>query len=105
MPYFNPDLRILDASGLMDKGIARLPGRHMYKLTADYFLKRSPDYYLMMVHAGQTDGAVTGSPEFQRRYEIMKRFSSLDLTLAQPATTGERPVGEDVNFVLYRRKS
>jgi hypothetical protein len=49
VPYFLPDVRILDNSGLMDRTIARLPGRHMHKLTAAYFLERAPDYYLMMV--------------------------------------------------------
>jgi hypothetical protein len=108
VPYFNPELRILDNSGLMDRGIARLPGRHMFKLTADYFLKRSPDYYLMMVRAGTPSGdgiTLLASPEFQSRYEMAKRFDSFELTLKQPATKGERPAQEDLGFVLYRRKS
>jgi len=107
VPYFNPNLRIVDLSGLMDRTIARLPGRHMYKLTADYFLKRAPDYYLMMVRVGtpQADGiTLLASPEFHARYEPVKRFDSLELALAQPNTKGERPLEEDMAFILYRRK-
>ncbi len=108
VPYFNPNLRILDLSGLMDRTIARLPGRHMYKVSPDYFLKRAPDYYLMMVRVGTPSAegiALLATPEFRARYEAIKRFDSLELALAQPNTKGERPLEEDLGFVLYRRKS
>ena len=105
VPYFNMDLRIVDDSGLMDRTIARLPGRYMYKLTADYFLKRAPDYYLMLVRVGspQADGVtLLASPEFNARYEVVRRIATVDLAL-EPRK-GEWPIEEDLAFVLFRRR-
>jgi hypothetical protein len=34
----------------------------------------------------------------------VRRFNNIELALAQPTTKGERPIEEDLGFVLYRRK-
>jgi hypothetical protein len=87
VPYFNPDLRILDLFGLMDPGIARLSGPHTRKLTTAYFLEKSPPYCLMMVKrttqgaGGATvpshpdGGTLLASDEFRARDQAIRSYS------------------------------
>lgn len=104
IPYFDPQLRILDDSGLMDPVIARLPGRHMFKFSIDYFFRRRPDFFLTMVKAGvpSTDAAqLLASVRFGHEYERMRVFRSEDLRRATP---GVAQAEDDLTFVLYRHR-
>jgi hypothetical protein len=86
IPYFNPDIRIMDNFGLMDRNIAMMPGIHTSKLTTDYFFARNPDFCLVMVEAYDSlesgdpqpthpDGRILmSSQDFRMRYEIARRF-------------------------------
>jgi hypothetical protein len=108
IPYFNPQLRILDTSGLMDRAIARMPGRHMFKMKPEYFLQRAPDYYLTMLRGGRPSAdAITllNSPEFRSRYEPYWDFDSRRGRLNEASAGPEPPEEEDQVFLLYRRRS
>lgn len=107
IPYYNRDLYVMDLSGLMEPGIARLPGRHMYKLTADYFLERAPEYYMTMVKMGSPSGdgvVLLQSPEFRERYELVQYIESRKRGLASAAAGTAPAIEEDVDFALYRRR-
>lgn len=72
IPYYS-GLRTIDAFGLTDPHIARLPGLMHQKYDVDYILSREPDYILL--HVGKTfvggfpnDRAMMASREFQRNY-------------------------------------
>lgn len=104
VPYFDPQLRILDTSGLMDPVIARLPGRHMYKFSVEYFLRRRPDFFLTMIQAGvpSTDAArLLESGRFRAEYEQARVFRTADL---RPVAPGAAQAEDDLTFVLYRRR-
>ena len=104
IPYYCPELRILDVYGLMDPVISHLPGLQHHKLRADYFLRRRPDYYLMRYQwGGPADDGITmlASPEFRARYHPIKYFEGL----ARDSLPGRGEVVRqtDETFVLYRR--
>jgi hypothetical protein len=99
VPYFCPDLRVQDDSGLNDQQIARLPGRHMEKLTSDVFLSRRPDYFLaVLLGAASTPPAdlvtLSRDPRFGAMYELVQRQDS----------PGGDPNEEHIGWRLYRRR-
>jgi hypothetical protein len=84
IPYYSPDLRIFADFGLMEPEIARMPGLHFNKLNSAYFLKRRPDFYLMMVRESATNTAIVpthpdgatllASAAFRERYEAWRSY-------------------------------
>ena len=107
VPYLCPQLKIMDNSGLNDRQIARLPGRHMYKLTADHFLSRKPDYYLAVMTRGTNPTAdwltLVNDPRFAAQYEIVSRSDRSANTFATTAVRGELANEERIGYLLYRR--
>ena len=109
VPYYCPDLRIQDDSGLNDAEIARLPGRHMYKLTSDVFLRRRPDYFLALITIGGTGippsdlMMLERDPRFHDAYEVASRATAGERVLATTAG-GAAAVEERMSYVLYRRR-
>ncbi|OFV82865.1 MAG: hypothetical protein A2W26_13775 [Acidobacteria bacterium RBG_16_64_8] len=109
IPYFNPGLRIMDVLGLMDKSIARMPGLHMHKMTAGYFLRQRPDYYLMMLMWGQPSSEgieLLRTPAFREQYEAVAYFDGMKMGL-QAIESGKEalPIEEDQSFILYQRRA
>jgi len=77
--YFAPTIHVLDVLGLMDKEIARLPGRHMHGLTLEYFLSRNADYDLRTTHEDPSLDIVLADAEYGAHYQALKSFSHLML--------------------------
>ena len=106
-PYFNPDVYVLDLSGLMDPGIARLPGLHMHKLTSEYFLRRRPRWYLTMVSLGRPSGdgmTLLRSPEFRARYELARYYDGGRIGIEATREGQVPPLEADLSFALFRRR-
>lgn len=107
VPYFCPGIRILDESGLSDHDIARLPGRHMFKMTADHFLHRKPDFFLTMTGVTNTPSAdwvaLMRDPRFSKDYEIVSQSDPRARIQALADAQGEVATEERVSYVLYRR--
>jgi hypothetical protein len=107
VPYYNPQLRVLDDSGLNDRTIARLPGRHMYKMTPEYFLRYRPDYFLTMIKAGAPSAdavALLHTRDFNSSYEPIWTFDAAQHELERARESIASNFEEDLSFVLYRRK-
>ena len=108
VPYFCPAVRIQDDSGLNDPEIARLPGRHMAKMTADMFLRRAPDWFLAVFVRGGIPAAdwlsLVRDPRFVQRYALVRRSDPGDAAADWSRTRGEAAMEEHLDYVLYRRR-
>ena len=104
IPYFNPQLDIMDNSGLMERHIARMPGPHMAKMTAEYFLEQSPEYFLTMVKQGRISGdaqTLRENPEFLARYERVGSLGGALPDAVKALASGDAEAVQDEEFVLY----
>jgi arabinofuranosyltransferase len=101
IPYFNPDLRFLDVLGLMDPKYAR-----MATMDPEDFVRRAPDYYLLMIRWGQPSREslpLLASESFRSHYERIAYFDGLQGCL-RALEEGRAPqLQEDQSFVLFRR--
>lgn len=108
IPYFNPQLEIMDNSGLMEPHIARMPGRHMAKMTAEYFLEQSPEFFLTMVKQGRVSGdalTLLENDSFRSRYERVKTMGAALRTDGNELASVGAEAPSDEAFVLYRLRS
>jgi arabinofuranosyltransferase len=102
IPYYAPDLRIVDVLGLMDPTFARMP-----VMTAEEFLRRAPDAYLVMIKSGQPSREslpLLASPEFHARYVRTAVFDGQERRLREIEAGNEPPLEEEQTFLLYRRR-
>jgi hypothetical protein len=101
IPYYNPRTRFLDVLGLMDSEFARMPA-----MDVGVFLRRAPDWYLVMIKWGQPSReslVLLSSPEFRRHYRQVMSYDRLTSRL-QEIEQGVVPAPEEEQaFVLYRR--
>jgi len=58
--------RIIDANGLVDFHLSRLPGAASLVTDLDYILGESPDFIVVMVHYYEGGGAAVGQTAFDR---------------------------------------
>ena len=84
--YLNPELRLLDCNGLMDKNIARIR-KAGGVLNVDYFLDQEPDYVILPgldvpdpalvdpTPSGAYVDAFLNSPRFQASYRLVQQYS------------------------------
>ena len=82
--YFS-NRQIIDMFGLVDKHLARIPGKQHHKTDAKYVLSRSPDYVVLVRSEGQSnqylrlpDTALWKQPEFQSSFNLVKEFPMPD---------------------------
>jgi hypothetical protein len=102
IPYYAPDLRVVDVLGLMDPAFARMPA-----MTAEEFLRRAPDAYLVMITSGQPSREslpLLASPEFHARYVRSAVYDGQERRLRAIEAGIEPPLEEEQTFVLYRRR-
>jgi len=101
IPYYNPRTRFLDVLGLMDPQFARMPA-----MDVGVFLRRAPDWYLVMIKWGQPSReslALLSSSEFRSHYRQVTTYDRLTSRL-QEMERGVVPAPEEEQaFVLYRR--
>lgn len=91
--YLNPEMRLLDVHGLMDKKIAQ-DRKHRRPFDVDYIFLRAPDYFILHKDLSKSWEAIIGhvdvyeaihnDPRFDEWYEIKATFK---------------------NFVIYQRKN
>jgi hypothetical protein len=107
IPYYLPDHHVIDLSGLSDRAIARLPGRHMEKVTPEAFFARSPEWYLTMIKWGQPSGdarRLLGTDAFRSGYRLERLFDANRRALETALAGGSPPFQEGVAFALFRRR-
>jgi len=80
LAYYS-ERRILDMFGLVDRHIARLPGRMHYKADPRYVLSREPDYIVLVSQDDQGAGnsfqrvpdyRMNALPGFHQQYELIR---------------------------------
>lgn len=69
--YTNPDLRVIDISGLTDRAVAHAPGGFLEKrFPPQAILARAPRFFAL-VPDFPIDDAILALPEFSRRYRLV----------------------------------
>jgi len=72
--YANPELRVIDITGLTDRAVAHAPGGFLDKrFPPQAILERAPRFFVL-VPGFPMDEAILALPEFRRRYRpVMQR--------------------------------
>ncbi|HEX9745833.1 MAG TPA: hypothetical protein VGB30_10450 [bacterium] len=86
IPYVGR-VRVIDCFGLIDKYIARLPGKMHYKFDGSYVLSREPEYILLLgselngqfVSKYMYSRSIYSRQEFQEDYYLIHRIGDLNL--------------------------
>lgn len=69
--YTNPELRVIDISGLTDRAVAHAPGGFLEKrFPPQAILARDPRFFVL-VPDFPIDDSILALPEFQRRYRLV----------------------------------
>ncbi len=84
--YMNPQMRLLDLNGLMDKHIARLR-KEGKPFDAEYIFSQHPDYIILYgtdvppsaPSSGNYLEAITTSPHLHNEYTLVRRFVSFEV--------------------------
>ncbi|HET6512830.1 MAG TPA: hypothetical protein VFH43_11600 [Candidatus Kapabacteria bacterium] len=95
MAYLNPNTRLIDLYGLLDRYIAHTK-KDRKPLDPNYVFDQKPDYILLygtgeeatiVSYSHNSDdylGIIQSSPRFRQEYQLKKKFISLDLYERKP---------------------
>lgn len=93
--YLNPEMRVIDLYGLLDKYIAHRK-KNRQPMSADYLYDQKPDYILLYGtgaastivsyshNSSDYPSVIATSPRFTQEYQLKKHFISLDLFERKP---------------------